>query len=175
MLPDFENAIIGMKAGETKSFDMTFPEDYHGKDVAGKKVTFTIVMHSVEAPRLPELDAEFVKSLGIVDGDVEKLKSEIRNNLQAEAERRIKVRNKDNAMDVLLNVAELEAPKALVESESQRMMQQTMHDMQSRGVNIPKGMQLPANLFAERAQARQAGPDPGTLVKQNNLEASLSR
>lgn len=172
MLPDFEKAIVGMKEGKTKSFDMTFPEDYHGKDVAGKKVTFAIVMHSVEAPRLPELDAEFVKSLGIIDGDVEKLKSEIRNNLKAEAERRIKVRNKDNAMDALLNVAKLEAPKALVESESQRMMQQTMHDMQSRGVNIPKGMQLPANLFAERASKRvKLGLILEALVKQNNLEA----
>ena len=172
MLPDFEKAIIGMKAGETKSFDMTFPEDYHGKDVAGKKVTFTIVMHSVEAPRLPELDAEFAKGLGVADGDVAKLKSEIKSNLQSEAERRIKARNKDKAMDALLNVAQLEAPKALVESESQRMMQQTMHDMQSRGVNIPKGMQLPANLFAERATKRvKLGLILEALVKQNGLEA----
>jgi len=75
MLPDFENAIVGMKAGETKSFDMTFPENYHGKDVAGKQVTFTITAHSVEGPKLPELDAEFAKSLGVTDGDVEKLKA----------------------------------------------------------------------------------------------------
>lgn len=173
MLPEFEKAIIGMKAGETKSFDMTFPEDYHGKDVAGKKVTFTIVMHSVEAPRLPELDAEFVKSLGVTDGDVAKLKAEIRNNLKIEAERRIKVRNKDNAMDALLSVAQLEAPKALVESESQRIMQQTMKDMQGRGMNIPKGMQLPANLFAERAVKRvKLGLILEALVKQNNLQAT---
>lgn len=172
MLPDFEKAIIGMKAGETKSFDMTFPEDYHGKDVAGKKVTFTIVMHSVEAPRLPELDAEFVKGLGIADGDLNKLREEIRNNLKFEAERRIKVRNKDNAMEVLLNVAQLEAPKALVESESQRVMQQTMQDMQGRGVNIPKGMQLPATMFAERATKRvKLGLILEALVKQNSLEA----
>jgi len=173
MLPEFEKAIVGMKAGETKSFDMTFPEDYHGKDVAGKKVTFTIVMHSVEAPRLPELDAAFVKGLGIADGDVVKLKDEIRSNLKAEAARRIKVRNKDNAMDVLLNVAQLEAPKALVESESQRVMQQTMQDMQSRGVNIPKGMQLPATMFAERATKRvKLGLILEALVKQNNLQAT---
>jgi len=173
MLPEFEKAIVGMKAGETKSFDMTFPEDYHGKDVAGKKVTFTIVMHSVEAPRLPELDAEFVKGLGVADGDVAKLKAEIRNNLKIEAERRIKVRNKDNAMDALLNVAQLEAPKALVESESQRIMQQTMKDMQGRGMNIPKGMQLPANLFAERAVKRvKLGLILEALVKQNNLQAT---
>lgn len=173
MLPDFEKAIVGMKAGETKSFDMTFPEDYHGKDVAGKKVTFTILMHSVEAPRLPELDAEFVKGLGVTDGDVVKLKEEIRSNLKSEAERRIKVRNKDNVMDVLLNVVQLEAPKALIESESQRVMEQTMQDMQSRGVNIPKGMQLPATMFAERATKRvKLGLILEALVKQNNLEAT---
>jgi trigger factor len=172
MLPDFEKGVIGMKAGETKSFDMTFPADYHGKDVAGKKVTFTIVMHAVEAPRLPELDAEFVKGLGIADGDVSKLKEEIRNNLKFEAERRIKVRNKDNAMEALLTVAQLEAPKALVESESQRVMQQTMQDMQSRGVNIPKGMQLPATMFVDRATKRvKLGLILEALVKQNGLEA----
>lgn len=171
MLPDFEKAIIGMKAGETKSFDMTFPEDYHGKDVAGKKVTFTIVMHSVKAPRLPELDAEFVRGLGVADGDLAKLKDEIRNNLQAEAQRRIKIRNKEKAMDAMLKVAQLEAPKALVESESQRLMQQTMHDMQSRGVKIPKGMELPLNLFAERATKRvKLGLVMEALVQQNNLE-----
>ena len=172
MLPEFEKAIVGMKAGETKSFDMTFPEDYHGKDVAGRKVTFTIVMHSVEAARLPDLDAEFVKGLGIADGDVAKLKAEIRNNLKLEAERRVKVRNKDNAMDTLLNVAQLEAPKSLVETESQRLMQQTVKDMQGRGMSIPKGMQLPTNLFAERAVKRiKLGLILEALVKQNNLEA----
>ena len=172
MLPDFEKALVGMKAGEAKSFDMTFPEDYHGKDVAGKKVSFAITMHTVEGPRLPEVDAGFVKGLGITDGDVDKLKVEIRNNLQAEAERRVKVRNKDNAMDVLLKIAQPEAPKSLVESESERIMQQTMQDMQSRGMNIPKGMNLPANLFADRAVKRvKLGLILEALVKQNKLEA----
>lgn len=171
MLPDFEKAILGMKPGETKSFDMTFPEDYHGKDVAGKKVTFTITLHSVEAPRLPEVDAEFVKGLGIADGDVSKLREEIGKNLKLEATRRIKVRNKDVAMDALLSVTVLEAPKALVESESERIMQQTMHDMQGRGVNIPKGMKLPSNLFAERASKRvKLGLILEELVMQHKLE-----
>ena len=173
MLPDFEKGIIGMKADETKSFDMAFPVDYHGKDVAGKTVTFAITMHAVEGSRLPELDAEFIKGLGIADGDVVKLKAEIRTNLQSEAERRIKVRNKDSAMDALLNVAQLEAPKALIESESKRVMQQTMQDMQGRGVNIPKGMQLPATMFAERATKRvKLGLILEALVKQNNLQAT---
>lgn len=172
MLPDFEAAIVGMKAGETKSFDMTFPEDYHGKDMAGKLVTFAIVLHAVEAPKLPELDVEFAKELGVEDGDVEKLKSEIRSNLEREVQRRIKVRNKDRAMDALLKVAQLELPKSLLDWEMQNLMQQTMRDMEERGVKIPQGMGLPPELFAERAQKRvKLGLVLSELVKLHDLSA----
>lgn len=172
MLPDFEKAIFGMQVGETKSFDMTFPEDYHGKDVAGKQVTFTITLHGVEAPRLPEVDAEFAKSLGVADGDVAKLKAEIRDNLNREAQRRVKVRNKDSAMDVLLKVGQLEVPKALLEGEAQNLMQQTLHDLESRGMKIPKGMQLPSDVFEERANKRvKLGLILAELVKKHDLHA----
>ncbi len=172
MLPDFEKAIVGMKAGETKSFDMTFPADYHGKDVAGKQVTFTITAHAVEEAQLPELNAEFAKSLGMADGDVEKLKQEIRDNIGREAQRRVKVRNKDNAMEALLKIAQLEVPKALLESEAQRLMQQTLHDMEARGMKIPKGMQLPTDMFNERATKRvKLGLILAELVKKHDLNA----
>ena len=172
MLPDFENAIVGMKAGETKSFDMTFPENYHGKDVAGKQVTFTITLHSVEAPRLPELNAELAKALGIEDGDVDKLKAEIRDNLTRETERRLKARNKNSAMAVLLKVCPLEVPKALLDSEVQNLMGQAMQDMQERGMKIPQGMSLPPDLFVEQAQKRvKLGLILAELVKQHKLNA----
>jgi trigger factor len=172
MLPDFETALIGMKAGETKSFDMTFPEDYHGKNVAGKQVTFTVTLHSAESPRLPELDSEFAKQMGIKDGDVEKLRSEIRENLLRELQRRIKVRNKDSAMDALLKVSKVELPKTLVNWEAQNLMQQTMRDMEERGVNIPKGMGLPPELFTERSQKRvKLGLVLSELIKQHDLVA----
>jgi trigger factor len=172
MLPDFESGIIGMKTGETKSFDMTFPADYHGKDVAGKQVTFTITVHSVEAPRLPEVDAELAKSLGVADGDVAKLKTEIRDNLNREAQRRVKVRNKDNAMEVLLKVSQLEIPKALLEAEAQNLMQQTLQDLEGRGMKIPKGMQLPTDAFEERASKRvKLGLILAELVKKHDLYA----
>lgn len=172
MLPDFESAIIGMKAGETKSFDMTFPADYHGKDVAGKLVTFAVTVHAVEGARMPELDGEFAKMLGVEDGDVEKLKSEIRGNLQREIQRRIKVLNKDSAMDVLLKVAQAELPKTLVSWEVQNLMQQTVRDMQERGIKIPEGMGLPPELFQERAQKRvKLGLVLSELVKHNDLGA----
>jgi len=172
MLADFEAAIIGMKAGEDKSFDMTFPEDYHGKEVAGKQVTFSVTVHAVEAPRLPEVDSEFAKQLGIKDGDVEKLKSEIRDNLARELQRRIKVRNKDSAMDALLNVCQTELPNALVGWETQNLMQQTMRDMEAQGMKIPQGMGLPPDLFAERAQKRvKLGLALSQLVEQHDLGA----
>lgn len=172
MLPDFENAIVGMKAGETKSFDMTFPENYHGKDVAGKQVTFTITAHSVEGPKLPELDAEFAKSLGVSDGDVEKLKAEIRENLQREVKRRLKTRNKDIAMEALGEIGELELPKALIEWEKQNLQQQAVEEMRARGMNIPQGMTLPADLFTERAEKRvKLGLILEELVRKHDLSA----
>lgn len=171
MLPEFEAAITGMKAGETKSFDMTFPENYHGKDVAGKQVTFTITLNSVEAPKLPEVDAEFVKSLGVADGDVAKLEEEIRSNLSREVSRRLKVRNKDASMDALLKVAQFDLPKSLVEWEVQNLMQQTAKDMEARGMKM-KGMTLPPELFKERAEKRvKLGLILADLVQKHDLKA----
>jgi trigger factor len=171
MLADFEAAITGMNAGETKSFDITFPEDYHGKDVAGKQVNFTITLHTVEAPHLPEIDAEFVKSVGIADGDVSKLEGEIRNNLTREVARRLSVRNKDAAMEALLKVTEFEVPKALLEWEMQALMEQTMKDMEARGMNI-KGMPFYPELFKERAEKRvKLGLILSDLVQKHGLKA----
>jgi trigger factor len=172
MLPDFENALLGCKAGETKSFDMTFPADYHGKDVAGKKVTFTITAHKVEEPVLPEVNADFVKSVGVADGDVEKFKQEIRDNVGREAQRRVKVRNKEGVMNTLLKVAQLEVPNALLQGEAQRLMEQSMRDMEARGMKIPKGMKLPVEMFLERAESRvKLGLILAELVKQQDLKA----
>lgn len=175
MLPEFEAAITGMKAGETKSFDMTFPESYHGKDVAGKQVTFTITLHSVEAPKLPEVDAEFAKSVGIEDGDVVKLQEEIRTNLGREVLHRLKLRNKDAAMEVLLKVAQFELPKALVEWEVQNLMQQAVKDMETRGLKM-KGMPLPPELFKERAERRvKLGLILADLVEKHDLKAKADQ
>lgn len=171
MLADFEAAITGMKAGETKSFDVTFPEDYHGKDVAGKQVNFTVTLHAVEAPHLPEIDGEFVKSVGIADGDVSKLEGEIRNNLTREVARRLSARNKDAAMEALLKVTVFEVPRVLLEWEMQALMEQTMKDMEARGMNI-KGMPLYPELFKERAEKRvKLGLILADLVQKHGLKA----
>ena len=172
MLPDFENAIVGMQVNETKSFDMTFPADYHGKDVAGQQVNFTVTLRAVEAPHLPELNTEFAKALGIKDGSVTTLKAEIRGNLARETERRLKTRNKDSAMNALLKISRLEVPKVLLDLEARNIMQQTLREMQERGGKIPQGMTLPPDLFIEKAQKRvKLGLILAELVKRHSLEA----
>lgn len=175
MMPEFEAAIVGMNIAEVKSFDMTFPENYHGKDVAGKEVTFTITLNSVEGAVLPEVDAEFAKAVGVVDGDVAKLMEEIHSNLVREVDRRLKSRNKEAAMDVLVKVADFELPKALVGHEMERLMQQTVQDMEQRGMTM-KGMQLPPELFRERAVKRvKLGLILGNLVEKYGLDAKPER
>lgn len=169
MLAEFEAAIVGMKSGETKSFDMTFPENYHGKDVAGKQVTFKITVKSVEAQVLPEVDAEFAKSVGIAD--VSGLEDEIRSNLAREVSRRLKGRNKDAAMEVLLKAAQFELPRAPVEWEMHRLMEQTAAEMEQRGM-MKKGAQFPPELFRERAEKRvKLGLILAELVEKHQLKA----
>lgn len=171
MLPEFEAAVTGMKAGETRSFDMTFPDDYHGKNVAGKQVTFTITLHRVEEPKLPEVDADFAESIGIMDGDVGKLQDEIRANLQREVDSRLKARNKEAAMEALLRVALFDLPKSLVEWEVQNLMQQAMRDMESRGMKV-KDVRLPPELFTERAIKRiKLGLLSAELAQKHDLMA----
>lgn len=171
MLPEFEAAAAGMRAGESKTFDLTFPEDYRSKEVAGKKVTFTITINRVEEPRLPEIDAEFARAVGVTDGDVKKLQDEVRSNLLNEVSRRLKNRNKDAAMNALLNVAKFDIPKSLIDEESQLLSQQTLQDMEARGMKV-KGVSLPPDLFRDRAEKRvKLGLILGHLVQKNDLKA----
>ncbi len=171
MLPDFEAAIIGMKPNETKSFEMKFPEDYHGKNVAGKKVTFTVVLHGVESARLPEVDTEFAKAIGVTDGDVGRIEEEVRSNLIREVSRRLKLRNKDNAMEALLKIADFDVPRGLVDIEAQTVMQKTMQEMESRGMKV-KDMQFQPEMFRERAEKRvKLGLILSEVVQKYGLQA----
>jgi trigger factor len=172
MLPDFEAAIVGMKAGETKEFEMTFPGDYHGKHVAGKKVTFTVTLHSVEAARLPLINEAFVKEIGIADGDVSKLEDEVRKNLAREVTRRLKLQNKEAAMDALLAVANFEVPGSLVDQEVETVMKQAMQEMESRGVRM-QDMPLQAEMFRDRAEKRvRLGILLAEVVQKHGLQAT---
>jgi trigger factor len=172
MLPEFEAATVGLKVGESKTFPLAFPEDYHGKDVAGKTAEFTITLKKLEWAHLPEVDAEFAKSLGIEDGSVEKMREDIKVNLEREVNARIKARNKEAVMDALVKHTEMDVPKVMIEQDSQRLAEQTRQDMAQRGMDV-QSLPFPADLFATKAERRvRLGLILSQLVSENNLQAT---
>jgi trigger factor len=152
MLPEFEAAARGLKAGEKKTFELKFPEDYHGKDVAGKTASFDLEVRRVEAPKLPELDAEFARQLGVADGDLARMRAEVRANVEREVKKRVEARVKDQAMQALLDAAPLELPRALVQMETQQLVEAAVADLKSRGLKIEK---LPFDPQTFEASARR--------------------
>lgn len=168
LLEDFEKSILGMNTGEEKTFDMTFPEDYSGKEVAGKKVTFTIKLNKVEAPELPEVNSEFAKSLGIEDGDVEKMQAEIKANLQREVTQRIRVKLKEQVMQSLLDKIPVEVPKILIQQEIDRLIEEVQNTRTARG--FPKSSNLQRDSFLENAERRvKLGLILSKLIETNEL------
>ncbi len=152
MLPEFETAARGMQPGEKKSFEIKFPEDYHGKDVAGKTASFELEMRRIEAPKLPEIDAEFAKQLGVADGDIAKMRAEVRANVEREVKKRVEARIKEQTMQALLAAAPIELPKSLVAMETQHLVEGAVADLKSKGLKIEK---LPFDPQAFEASARR--------------------
>ena len=171
LLPEFEKQVVGMKAGDTRSFEITFPDDYHGKEVAGKTATFDVKVSEVQAPRLPEVDAEFAKSLGIADGDIGKMRSEVRANLAREVQRRTTARVKDQVMKALFESVKVDLPNSLVEMETERLMQGMREDLASRGMKSDQ-IPLPKEAFEEDAKRRvKLGLIVAELVQAEKLQA----
>jgi trigger factor len=171
LLPDFEKQLPGMHSGDAKSFELRFPDDYHGKDVAGKTATFEVKVSEVAAPRLPEVDAEFAKALGVADGDTAKLRQEVRANLEREVKARLKSRVKDKAMQALIDTTRIEVPKSLIGMEVERLQQSTRQDLAARGVKVTDDTPLPTDLFESQAQRRVTlGLILAELVKAHNLQ-----
>ncbi|GLT20953.1 trigger factor [Zoogloea oryzae] len=171
MLKDFETATLGLSAGESKTFDMTFPADYHAANLAGQTVQFDVAVKKVEAPQLPEVDAEFAKSLGIADGDVTKMREEVKANLEREVKRRIQAKIKERVMNVLIETHPIEVPKALVAQESQTLAENAKRDFEARGMQT-KDLPIDASWFGEQAARRvKLGLIMSELVKSKELFA----
>lgn len=170
MLPEFENAVLGVLPNETRSFDLSYPADYHGKDVAGKTARFSVTVNTVDEPRLPPLDAEFAKSLGITDGDLDKMRSEVRTNVEREVEARIRSRLKDQVFQALLDRSSLDVPQSLVELEMRNLAQAAQRDLEARGVKA-KDMPLPADILRSQAERRvRLGLILGEVVRAHSLQ-----
>jgi len=172
LLPDFEKNIVGLSAGESNTFDMKFPEDYAGKEVAGKSARFEIKVNEVLGEKLPELDDEFAKQLGVEDGDQAKMRADIRSNLEREVKRRADGRVKDLVMKALLDATNVDLPKSLVDQECDSLIEQMKRDMKARGMSANK-VPVPREAFAEEAKRRvQLGLILSELVKSKGLAAT---
>lgn len=172
LLPDFEKQLAGMKAGATKAFELRFPDDYHGREVAGKTANFEVTVRQIAAPKVPAIDAEFAKSLGVADGDLGTMRAEIKANLEREVKVRLKNRIKDQVMQALLDVTGIEVPKALVELEILRLQNLAAKDLGARGIQVKDNMPMPADLFEKQARRRvNLGLILAEVVKVHNLYA----
>jgi trigger factor len=176
MLPEFEAATLGLKAGESKTFALNFPADYHGKDVAGKIADFTVTVKSVNWAHLPVIDDAFALSLGVTEGGVAKMRAEVKENLDRETKRRITSLLKGEVMDKLNSICELDTPKSLVAQEQERLIESARQDLIQRGIPNAKDAPIPAEMFSEQAAKRvRLGLILSDLVKQQNLAATADQ
>ena len=176
MLADFEAAVTGLKAGESKTFEMTFPADYGAKELAGQTVSFEVTVKEVREAILPEVDEEFAKALGVADGDIAKMRAEIETNLKREVKKRLQGKLKDQVMEALLKTNTIDVPKALVEMEVDRLIQVARQDMEQRSGKKMKDFPMQREWFADQAKRRVSlGLILSEIVKVNELHAKADQ
>lgn len=174
-VPEFDEAIIGCKAGSNKSFEITYPADHASEKIAGKKVAYEVTVVSVSQPKYPEVDADFAKSLGVEDGDVEKMKAEIAESLKQEVAKRIKAKVKEQVFKSLVDNATFELPRVILTTEMNRMMQTTVQNLQQRGADM-SNIRLEPSMFEDQAkQSAKLRLILGDMINKNNLHATADQ
>lgn len=173
MLKEFEDAVRGMKVGESKTFPLAFPEDYHGKDVAGKTADFLVTVKKIEAAHLPEVNDALAKSLGVAEPTVEGLRADIKKNLEREVKFRLLNRNKQAVMEALVAKAQLDLPNAAIQAEIERLRDGARADLKQRGLKDADKAEIPDDIFRPQAEHRvRLGLVLAELVRANNLQAT---
>jgi trigger factor len=173
MLKEFEDAVRGMKTGESKTFQLAFPAEYHGKDVAGKTADFMVTLKKIEAAHLPEVNDALAKSLGIAEATVDALRADIKKNLEREVKSRLMSRNKQAVMDALVAKAELDLPKSSVQAEVDRMVEGARAELKQRGIKDAENAPIPDDVFRPQAERRvRLGLVVAELVRSNKLHAT---
>lgn len=172
MLPEFEAAITGAAAGDAREFPLTFPADYHGREVAGKEARFTLTVHRVEAPEIPALDSEFAKAFGIASASVDDLRREVEANLRLELKRKVDAAVKAQALSGLRQRATFAVPKALVDSEAHALRERTLANLREQPNVKPENLDLSLDVFRPQAEERVAlGLIIAELVRNEQLHA----
>ena len=173
MLKEFEDAVRGMKVGESKTFPLAFPEDYHGKDVAGKTADFLVTVKKIEAAHLPEVNDALAKSLGVAEPTVEGLRADIKKNLEREVKFRLLNRNKQAVMEALVAKSQLDLPNAAIQAEIERLRDGARADLKQRGLKDADKAEIPDDIFRPQAEHRvRLGLVLAELVRANNLQAT---
>lgn len=171
MIEGFEEGLIGATAGEERTLELRFPDDYRVTSLAGKSVSFQVVVESVAEPVLPSVDEVFARGFGIEDGDLERLRRDVRQNMERELSQRIKTLVKNQVMDALIDANPLEAPKVLVQEEIGNLKQQARAELKVKG-----NFELPDNLFEDQARRRVVlGLIVGEIIKQHGLSVNPKR
>ena len=170
MIPGFEDGLLGAQAGDERRLELQFPDQYPAEHLRGKPVVFDVQIGEVAEPVIPELDADFAKDFGFADGDLDKFRLDVRKNMEREIKERIEARIKNQAMDLLLEVNQIDLPNVLIEQEIRALKQQIRK--QTRGGN----MELPDDLFRDQARRRVAlGLIIAEVVKANGIEVDAER
>jgi len=170
-LPAFEAQLLGLETGAAKTFEIHFPQDYHGKELAGKTATFDIVLKQIAEAKLPPVDGAFARALGIEDGDLDRMRDEIRANLERELKQRVALRLKEQVMQALFDSTKVEIPKSLVELEIEHLTAAARHDLEARGART-EGVPFPRDVFEAQAQRRvKLGLILAEVVRANGLQA----
>ncbi len=170
--PEFDDNLVGGKTGSEKTFEISYPADHNPQQLADKTVVYEVKFNSVEQAKLPEVDAEFARSLGVEDGDVEKMQSEIKASLGQEVDKRVKARLKEQVFQVLLENVELELPRSLIDVEINRQMEMTRRNLQQRGVDVGNVTLEPAMFEEQAIRATKLRLILSEVVIKNELQAN---
>lgn len=170
MLKDFEDGLLGMAAGDVKTIDVTFPENYHAENLKGKTAQFKLTMKRVREAVLPVLDEDFIKKFGVEDGSVDSFRAEVKKNMQRELDNTLKSQVKQQVMDGLVELHDVELPRALVSDEIRYIREEFS---QNTGARVDD---MPDELFAPQAERRvKLGLLVGEILRQNNLKRDQVR
>lgn len=171
MIPGFEDGLLGARTGEDRNLEVTFPENYHAENLAGKAAMFETHINSVEEPVLPEVDAEFARKLGVESGDLDEMRQEVRDNMQRELDSRLRSRLKEAVMNTLLEANRIDVPRSLVENEEKTLLQNMLQNLASQGMQQQDLSGINPEMFREQAEKRVSlGLIMSEIVKANDLK-----
>ncbi len=176
MIPGFEDGLLGAKAGDSKTLELTFPEDYHSEELKGADVVFDVTVHEVQSQELPEVDETFFEKFGVTEGGLEKFREEVRNNMEREKRKALRSKLKEQVMDALLDAHKVELPQSLVKSEIDVLRNQAVQQYGAIADKIDVKALLPDDMFREQAERRTAlGLIVSEIVKQESLRADKDK